>query len=193
MDTTCKYYKVTDATVHALRWDGQRNVCEATDQWECGACGSKHTARLGTPLYRLKTASERVKLAVHMAMKSMNIASISEILGYSEQTITRWLERAGLHSSRLHDRWFRNMVLRHIQLALARLCFDSRDMRNSPGKTLLTIQCHLVSCSEFHLIATLKHSPNCLLPFFDFSRVFKSHTAGLMGSWWYLTRSPWKR
>jgi IS1 family transposase len=116
MNTACEYYKVTDAALHALRWDGQRNACEATDQWECGACGSKHTVRLGTPLYRLKTASAQVKLAVHLAMKGMNIADISEILEHSEQTITRWLERSGGHSGRLHDQWFRNLVLRHIQL-----------------------------------------------------------------------------
>jgi IS1 family transposase len=116
MNPGCEYYKVTDARMHALRWDGQRNACEATDQWECGACGSKHTARLGTPMYRLKTASEQVKMAVHMAMKGMNIADISEVLEHSEETITRWLERSGGHSERLHDRWFRNLILRHIQL-----------------------------------------------------------------------------
>ena len=77
MDTRCEYYKVTDGRIHALRWDGQRNACEATDQWECGACGSKHTARLGTPMHRLKTASDDVKLAVHLAMKGMNIARAS--------------------------------------------------------------------------------------------------------------------
>jgi hypothetical protein len=116
MNPACEYYKVTDAAIHALRWDGQRNACEATDQWECGACDSKHTARLGTPLYQLKTASAEVKLAVHMAMKGMNIASISEILEHSESTITRWLERSGHHSGRLHDQWFSNLVVRHIQL-----------------------------------------------------------------------------
>ena len=49
MEPGCEYYKDTDPDFHALRWDGQRNGCEATDQWECGACGSKHTARLGLP------------------------------------------------------------------------------------------------------------------------------------------------
>jgi transposase-like protein/IS1 family transposase len=115
MNAACEYYKVTDARVHALRWDGQRNK-EATDQWECGACDSKHTAHLGTPLYRLKTASDRVKLAVHLAMKGMNIADISEVTGHSESTITRWLERSGAHSERLHEQRFRHLVLRHIQL-----------------------------------------------------------------------------
>jgi IS1 family transposase len=116
MNPWCEYYKVTDARLHALRWDGQRNACEGTDQWECGACGSKHTARLGTPMYRLKTASDEVKVAVHLAMKGMNMADISEVLEHSESTITRWLERSGVHSGRLHDQWFRNLVLRHIQV-----------------------------------------------------------------------------
>lgn len=116
MKPGCVYYKETDAAYHALRWDGQRNECEATDQWECGACGSKHTARLGTPMYGLKTGSERVKMAAHMAMVGMSIAAISEVLGHSEETVTRWLERSGVHSDKLHERVFRQLVVGHIQL-----------------------------------------------------------------------------
>jgi hypothetical protein len=66
MEPSCEYYKDTDGTHHALRWDGTRNKGEATPSLECGACGSKHTVRLGTPMYRLKTASERVALATHL-------------------------------------------------------------------------------------------------------------------------------
>jgi IS1 family transposase len=83
---------------------------------ECGACGSKHTARLGTPLYQLKTASERVKMATHLAMKGMSIADISEVMGHSPETVTRWLARSGRHSEKLHERDFKHLVVRHIQL-----------------------------------------------------------------------------
>ena len=83
LNPACEYYKDTDGTHHALRSDGTRNKCEATPVFECGACGSKHTARLGTPLYQLKTASERVRLATHLAMKGMSIADISEVMGHS--------------------------------------------------------------------------------------------------------------
>jgi IS1 family transposase len=116
MNPQCEYYKDTDPAFHALRWDGQRNVCEATDQWECGACGSKHTARLGTPMYRLKTASERVALVTHLAMKGMNIADISEVLGHSPTTITRWLARDGQHSEHLHGHLFKGLTIVHIQV-----------------------------------------------------------------------------
>ncbi len=115
MEPRCEYYKDTDPDFHALRWDGQRNQ-DATDQWECGACGSKHTARLGTPLYRLKTARERVTLATHLAMKGMSIADTSEVLGHSPTTITRWLERDGAHSEKLHAAYFNNLQVVHIQL-----------------------------------------------------------------------------
>jgi IS1 family transposase/transposase-like protein len=116
MNPRCVYYKETDAMYHALRWDGKRNACEETDQWECGACGSKHTAWLGTPLYGLKTASERVKLATHLAMVGMSIAAISEVMGHSEETVRQWLVRGGVHSERLHERILRDLVVGHIQL-----------------------------------------------------------------------------
>jgi transposase-like protein len=116
MNPACKYYKDTDGLHHALRRDGSRNECEATPQWECGAWLSKHTARLGPPLYGLKTSSERVKLATHLAMKGNSIADISEVLGHSETTIARWLDRGGVHSDRLHERDFKGLRCGHIQL-----------------------------------------------------------------------------
>ncbi len=116
MNRECPYYKITDRHLHALRWDGQRNKCEATDQWECGACEKKHTARLGTPMYRLKTASERVGLATHLAMKGMSVADISEVMGHSPDTIGRWLERDDAHSEKLHKHFFKGLVVVHIQV-----------------------------------------------------------------------------
>ncbi len=116
MNRGCEYYKDTDPDFHALRRDGQRNQSEATDQWECGACEKKHTARLGTPMYQLKTASERVGLATHLAMKGMSVADISEVMGHSPDTIGRWLERDGAHSEKLHEQFFKGLVVVHIQV-----------------------------------------------------------------------------
>jgi transposase-like protein len=116
MEPSCEYYKDTDGTHHALRWDGRRNRSEATPSLKCGACGRKHTLRLGTPMYRLKTASERVALATHLVMKGMSVADISEVLGHSEETVTRWLERSGRHSEVLHERLFKHLVVAHIQV-----------------------------------------------------------------------------
>jgi transposase-like protein len=116
MNPRCEYYKDTDPDFHALCRDGQRHTGEAIDQWECGACECKHTARLGTPMYRLKTASERVGLATHLAMKGLSVADISEVMGHSPETVTRWLERDGAHSEKLHEHFFKGLVVVHIQL-----------------------------------------------------------------------------
>jgi hypothetical protein len=116
MEPRCEYYRDTDGMHHTLRWDGTRNKCEAPPGVECGACGSKHTMRLGTPMYQLKTTSERVTMATHLAMKGMSITDISEVMGHSEETVTRWLERSGIHSEKLHEREFKNLVVGHIQL-----------------------------------------------------------------------------
>ena len=116
MDPRCEYYKDTDGKHHALRWDGQRGQGDGIPSVECGACGSKHTVRLGTPLYQLKTERERVLLATHLAMKGMDVAAISEVLGHSPETVTRWLKRSGIHSEELHEHEFKHLVVVHIQL-----------------------------------------------------------------------------
>jgi transposase-like protein len=116
MNVACAYYAITDAQIHALRRDGQRNACEKAAQWECGCCLSKHSAWLGTPQYRLKTPSHEVSRALHLSMKGMALADISEVLGYAEPTVQRWLDRGGEHSQRLHHQRFKSLWLRHLQL-----------------------------------------------------------------------------
>ena len=71
---------------------------------------------LGTPMYRLKTSSEQVALATHLAMKGLNIADISEVLEHSPTTITRWLEGDGGHSEQLHEQLFKDLSIVHIQV-----------------------------------------------------------------------------
>src|SRR5262249_45021264 len=52
IESSCDFYKDMDGTHHALRWDGTRNTSENTSSLECGACGRKHSLRLGTPICR---------------------------------------------------------------------------------------------------------------------------------------------
>jgi IS1 family transposase len=57
-----------------------------------------------------------VLLATHLAMKGMDGAAISEVLGHSPETVTRWLKRGGMHSEGLHEQAFKHLVVAHIQL-----------------------------------------------------------------------------
>jgi transposase-like protein len=109
-------YQDTDPDFHAWRREGQQHTGEAIDQWECGACACKHTARGGTPRYQLKTARERVGLATPLAMKGMRVADLSEVTGHGPETIQRWLERDGAHSEKLHEQLFKGLVVVHIQV-----------------------------------------------------------------------------
>jgi hypothetical protein len=49
-------------------------------------------------------------------MKGLSVADISEVLGHSEETVRRWLERGGQHSERLHESLFKNLMVAFIQL-----------------------------------------------------------------------------
>lgn len=112
----CPYYLITDASIHALRHNGNRNKVETAGQWECACCLESRTERVGTVQYRLKTHSETVSLAIHLHMKNMAAADISEVIGKSPATIQRWLDRGGQQSEKLHQSLFKDIISHHIQL-----------------------------------------------------------------------------
>ena len=58
----CVYFGISDAHIHALVGDGLYGHAERIQRLRCQACGRTFSARLHTPLYRLKTPSQRVAL-----------------------------------------------------------------------------------------------------------------------------------
>jgi IS1 family transposase len=79
-----------------------------------------------TPLYRLKTASHRVAEVLTALAEGLSIAAATRVFGHRHATITRWLTRAGMHSATLHDRFFHNLTLPHLQLDELRTRLRSR-------------------------------------------------------------------
>jgi IS1 family transposase len=69
-----------------------------------------------TPLYRLKTASHRVAEVLTALAEGLSVAAAVRVFGHRHATITTWLTRAGAHSATLHDRFFQNLTLPHLQL-----------------------------------------------------------------------------
>ena len=51
----CPYFGITDASIHALVGDGKHGHAERIQTFRCQACRTTFSARLHTPLYRLKT------------------------------------------------------------------------------------------------------------------------------------------
>ncbi|MDQ5854331.1 MAG: hypothetical protein M3380_20125 [Chloroflexota bacterium] len=112
----CAYYRVTDAQIHALVGDGLHGKHERIQTLRCQACGTTFTSRRDTPLYRLKTPSQRVGEVLTAVAEGLDIAAAERVFGHHHATITTWLTRASEHSATLHDHWFRHLHLPHVQL-----------------------------------------------------------------------------
>jgi IS1 family transposase len=112
----CLYHGITDAQIHALVGDGTHGKHERIQTFRCQACGTTFTARRHTPLYRLKTPTARVAEVLSALAEGLTVAAAVRVFGHSESTITTWLTRAGEHSATLHDRWFQQLSLPHLQL-----------------------------------------------------------------------------
>jgi hypothetical protein len=126
---TCLYYQITDAYIHALVGDGAHGQHERRETLRCQA--ARPSARAAsplwvTPLYRLKTASHRVAEVLTALAEGLSVAAAVRVFGHRHATITTWLTRAGRHSATLHDRFFQNLTLPHLQLDELRTHLRSR-------------------------------------------------------------------
>jgi IS1 family transposase len=120
------YYWITDAQVHALVGDGLHGKTERIQTFRCQACGTTFSARRHTPLYRLKTAPHRISEVLTALAEGLDTSAAVRVFGYHHATITTWLTRAGAHSTTLHNHWFRDLSLPHIQLDELRTRLRSR-------------------------------------------------------------------
>ncbi|NUM47985.1 MAG: hypothetical protein HUU38_25045 [Anaerolineales bacterium] len=59
-----------------------------------------------TPLYRLKTDPEKVTLIQMLLANDCGLSGLVRCTPHAEATVTRWLERMGRHSQRLHGCYF---------------------------------------------------------------------------------------
>jgi IS1 family transposase len=87
----------------------------------CQACQRKVSARRDTPLYRLKTPSQRITQTLHAVAEGLSARAAARVFSISETTLRRWLTRAGQHSNNLHERFLRALHLTRVQLDEIRL------------------------------------------------------------------------
>jgi hypothetical protein len=112
----CVYSGISAAHIHALVGDGLHGHAERIQRFRCQACGRTFSARLHTPLYRLKTPSQRVALVLSALAEGLDLSAAERVFGIRHATITNWLRRAGAHAQCLHERSFRKLTLPHLQL-----------------------------------------------------------------------------
>jgi len=112
----CDYFGVTDQRLHAIVGDGKRGIEKYIQYWKCQWCDKRFSSCLHTPLYRLKTTEDRIVLVLMLLAEGCDISVLVRCSGHCEATITRWLERAGQHSVRLHNRFFYHLLPKLVQL-----------------------------------------------------------------------------
>ena len=112
----CIYYGIVDESIHALVGYGFHGKQERIQDLMCQACKKKFTVRRDTALYRLKTHSEKVILALALLAEGVDVSALERVLGIGEGTLRTWLTRAGLHAAKLHSALFQELLFRHIQL-----------------------------------------------------------------------------
>lgn len=105
-----------EENIHALVGYGHHGKYERIQDLRCQACGKKFTLRRDTVLYRLKSHSERVALALALLAEGMDVSALERVTGIKEGTLRTWLTRAGMHAEKLHTRFFQELIYAHIQL-----------------------------------------------------------------------------
>ena len=96
--------------------DGTHGHAEQIQTFRCQACHTTFSARLHTPLYRLKTPSRQVEVVLTALAEGLDPCAAERVFGYRQATITTWLFRAGEHVQTLHEHSFCNLQLPHLQL-----------------------------------------------------------------------------
>jgi transposase-like protein len=112
----CAYHDIREADVHALVGNGVRGETDEIQRLLCQACGNRFSVRRHTALQDLKTEPARIELAMNLAAEGVDKAVIARVLGHGEETIARWLGRAGRQARLLHDYLFHDLVIPYLQV-----------------------------------------------------------------------------
>jgi hypothetical protein len=112
----CAYFGITDTQIHALVGDGKHGQAERIQTFRCQSCHTTFTARRNTPLYRLKTPSHQIAVVLAALAEGLDPSAAERVFGFQQATISTWLLRAGEHAHILHERFFCDLHLPHLQL-----------------------------------------------------------------------------
>lgn len=115
LDRACKYFGVTDERVHALVGNGKRGKRGDIQTLRCQACGSSFSVRRNTPLYHLKTSPDRIEICLWLLAEGVDVSVLVRYSGHVDDTLRRWLARAGQHSRCLHALLFVQLELPYLQ------------------------------------------------------------------------------
>jgi transposase-like protein len=82
----------------------------------CRTCGNVFNGRSGTVFFDLRTAEDKVILALKLLLKGISVRGIAEVLGSKPDTVLSWLRRAAEHSEEVEAFLLRDLKVSKVEL-----------------------------------------------------------------------------
>ncbi len=70
----CRYFGITDESVHALVGNSKRGKRKDIQTFKCQCCQTSFSTRRNTPLYHLKTQPDRIEVCLWLLAEGMDIS-----------------------------------------------------------------------------------------------------------------------
>lgn len=93
-----------------LTQSGKRRV------FRCRTCATHFAETRETVFFDLRTAEEKVMMALKMLLVRVDLAGISFVLGVTEETVLAWLKRAAQQAEEINRHLLRNLPVTQVQL-----------------------------------------------------------------------------
>jgi IS1 family transposase len=84
--------------------------------FRCRTCSTTFAETRDTVFFDLRTAEEKVMMALKMLLVRVDLAGISFVLGVTEETVLGWLARAAQHAEAINAHVLRDLPVTQVQL-----------------------------------------------------------------------------
>ena len=84
--------------------------------FECKRCGEMFSEVRDTVFFDLRTPEEKVMMALKMILVKVNLSGIAFVLGITEETILRWLDRAYQKAQEINKVLLKELPVTEVQL-----------------------------------------------------------------------------
>src|SRR5713101_4872349 len=84
--------------------------------FRCHTCETQFSETRETVFFDLRTAEDKVMMALKMLLVRVDLAGISFVLGVTEETVLAWLRRAAHQAEAINQHLLRNLPVTQVQL-----------------------------------------------------------------------------
>lgn len=82
----------------------------------CRECGTVFCERQGTAFYDLRSAEDKVILALKLVLQGMSLRAVSNVLGVKLDTVRFWLAKSASHAEEVNDRLITQIRVNRVEL-----------------------------------------------------------------------------